>query len=266
MKLEQLNGTERIGDSNAFLVTSMRELFADADKKYTDGFDAEWIGAQKNDVIGWLDGSKQNPSVSIFRDAYESAIPASILTIENDISGAAPDVAAYCAGLPESMLYQCESSSYITPLRAWVNFSVWSKTSTTDAARAFAEIAKALYGISLARPVELHLFCISSNNSDSTGNIVAYVIPVDLSGDIQSVANAFNAVLYRAVLVHAQYITSKTNRQVYPCFQNNPRKSLDFIGAGQSDLYIPNFFDNERLLSDPAAEIRQIIESHNHAN
>lgn len=266
MKLKQLKGTQRIGDSNAFLVTSMRDLFADVDKKYTNGFDAKWIGEQKKDVIGWLDGTIANPSVSIFRNAYESAIPASILTIENDISGAALDVAAYCAGLPESMLYQCESSSYITPLRVWVNFSVWSQTSATDAARAFAEIAKALYGISLARPVELNLFCIGSNNSDSTGNMVAYVIPIDLTGNIQSVANAFSAALYRAVLVSAKYITSKTKLQVYSCFEDNPRKSLDFIGAGQSDLYIPNFFENKRLLSDPADEIRKIIDEHNHAN
>ena len=264
--LEQLKGTQRIGETNAFIVTSMRDLFADVDVKYPNGFNPEWIGAPKKDVIGWLDGTIINPSVSIFRDAYESSIPASILTIENDISGAAPDVAAYCAGLPESMLYQCESSSYITPLRVWVNFAVWSGTSTTDAARAFAEIAKALYGISLARPVELNLFSIGSNKRDSQGNIAAYIIPIDLTGDIQSVANAFSAVLYRAVLVDAQYVACKSDGNVYPCFQDNPRESLDFIGAGQSDLYIPNFFENERLLSDPADEIRKIIDKHNHAN
>lgn len=148
--------------SNAFNYSDCAIIQAQALRDWQAGTlrnDSDWVSPYRADVYSSAQrGESRHPLTDIIESALCEAIPEALaLTMINSPTGCAPDVAAYCAGEPDSML-DFDSRPQAAPIDVWVNIAANVNIEAATVARHLSAIFAACFALGKNCPVTIRPF------------------------------------------------------------------------------------------------------------
>lgn len=197
-------------------------------------------------------------------DNFQERIESIHYKWEHQISGAFPDVPAYCAGQPDSMWYREQTTSDQTPLRVWVNISSsWDVTEDQLRSRGVALAAFAI-ALSEKRPVYITPW-IQRGELTTYGSVISWDLhtsPLVLSELLPCLSDV-DITRHLSLPACSKLNPMLTNHSApWHPDDGNEQKMRKHLGCADADIYLPGIKSYDPMLNDPIAWLKTNIAKH----